>query len=121
MEQPISTKKHVPTRKPTSSSKPLAKIQAYKNRSKIPIKDIQLPPKTMQLQEGIETLQHQVLDLKGHLVVLEDDKHTWEEEKWQMQERIDELNEYITPEDKSPTTLVIKNMSDMSLKDLEIT
>ena len=38
-----------------------------------------------------------------------------------MQERIDELNEYNTHEYKSPTALVIKNMSDMSLKDLEIT
>ena len=53
--------------------------------------------------------------------MLEAHKHTWEEEKQQMQERIDELYEYNTPEDKSPTSLVIKNMSDMSLKDLEIT
>ena len=38
-----------------------------------------------------------------------------------MQERINDLNEYSTPEDKSPTALVIKSMFDMSLKDLEIT
>ena len=82
MEQPISTKKHVPTRKPTSSSKPIANIHAYKKRSKIPIKDIQLRPQTVKLQGEFETLQHEVLDLKGLLVVLEVDKHTWEEEKW---------------------------------------
>ena len=59
--------------------------------------------------------------MKGCLAVLEADKRTWEEEKWQMQEMIDELNEYNTPEDKSPTALVIKSMPDMSLKDQEIT
>ena len=38
-----------------------------------------------------------------------------------MQKRIDELNEYITPVDRSPTSLAIKDMSKMSMKDLEIT
>ena len=38
-----------------------------------------------------------------------------------MQKRNDELNDYITPEEKSPTALAIKDMSEMSLKDLEIT
>ena len=58
---------------------------------------------------------------KGYLGVLEADKCTWEEEKRQMQEIIDELNEYNTHEYKSPTTLVIKDMFDMSLKDLDVT
>ena len=38
-----------------------------------------------------------------------------------MQKRIDELNDYSTSEYISPTTLAIKDMSEMSLKDLEIT
>ena len=38
-----------------------------------------------------------------------------------MQKRIDELNDYSTPKDISPTILVIKDMFHMSLKDLEIT
>ena len=49
-EQPASTEQHVPAGQPTSSAKPLAKIQAYKKRSKIPIKDIQLSPQNVQLQ-----------------------------------------------------------------------
>ena len=66
-------------------------------------------------------MNHEVLDLKGLLVVLEDDKRTWEEENQKMQNRIDELNDYSTPKDRSPIALVIKYMSDMSPKDLEIT
>ena len=38
-----------------------------------------------------------------------------------MHMRIDELNDYITLEDRSPNALAIKDMSEMSLKDLEIT
>ena len=38
-----------------------------------------------------------------------------------MQKIIDELNYYSTPEDISPTALPFKDMSEMSLKDLEIT
>ena len=53
--------------------------------------------------------------------MLEADKCMREEEKRQMQERIYELNEYNTHEDKSPIAIAIKDMSDMSLKDLEIT
>ena len=53
--------------------------------------------------------------------MLEADKCTWEEEKKNMQKRIDELNDYSTPEDRSPTSLAIKDMLEMSLKDLEIT
>ena len=52
--------------------------------------------------------------------MLEADKRTWEEEKQKIQKRIDELNDYSTPEDKSLAALAIKDMSDMSLKDLEI-
>ena len=66
-------------------------------------------------------MKHEVLDLKGFLAMLEVDKRTWEEENQKMQKRIDELNDYSTPEDRSPTSLVIKYMSEMSLKDLEIT
>ena len=53
--------------------------------------------------------------------MLEVNKNTWEEEKRQIQEMIDELNDYNTPKDRSPTSLVVKNMFDMPLKDLEIT
>ena len=38
-----------------------------------------------------------------------------------MQKRINELNDYSTPKERSPTNLAIKYMSKMSLKDLEIT
>ena len=38
-----------------------------------------------------------------------------------MQKRINELNDYSTLEEKSSTALAIKDMSEMSLKDLEIT
>ena len=38
-----------------------------------------------------------------------------------MHKRIDELNDYNNPEDISPSALAIKDMSKMSLKDLEIT
>ena len=38
-----------------------------------------------------------------------------------MHKRINELNDYRTPEDRSSTALAIKDMSEMSLKDLEIT
>ena len=38
-----------------------------------------------------------------------------------MQKIIDELNDYSTPEDRSTTSLAIKDMSKMSLNDLEIT
>ena len=85
------------------------------------MKDIQLPPQTVQLQGEIEGLQHEFLYLKCHLTVLEVDKNTWEEEKKNMQKRINELNDYSTPEDRSPTSLEIKDMSEMSLKDMEIT
>ena len=81
MEHPTSIEQHIPIGNPTSSSNPLEKIQAYKKRRKIPIKDIQLPPQIVQLQREIETLQHQVLDLKGCLAMLEADKRTWEREK----------------------------------------
>ena len=50
-------------------TKLLAKIQAYKKKRKTPMKDIQLPPQTMQLEGEIEALQNEVLDLKGRLVV----------------------------------------------------
>ena len=53
--------------------------------------------------------------------MLETEKHTWEEEKQKMQKVINELNDYNTPVDRSPTSLAIKDMSEMSLKDLEIT
>ena len=53
--------------------------------------------------------------------MLEANKRTWEEEKKNMQKRIDELNDYNTLEERSPTALAIKDMSEMSLKDLEIT
>ena len=66
-------------------------------------------------------MQHEVMDLKSCLVVLEADKRSWEEEKQNMQNRIDEINDYSTLEDRSPTTLAIKYMYEMSLKDLEIT
>ena len=66
-------------------------------------------------------MKHEVLDMKGCLAMLEADKHTWEEEKQKMEKIIYELNDYSTPEDRSPTSLVIKDMSEMSLKDLEIT
>ena len=66
-------------------------------------------------------MHNEVLDLKGHLAVLEAEKHTWEEDNQNMQKRIDELNDYITPEDRLPTIVAIKDMSYMSLKDLEIT
>ena len=42
------------------------------------MKDIQLPPQTMQLEGDIEALQHAVLNLKGSLIVLEAEKCTWE-------------------------------------------
>ena len=58
---------------------------------------------------------------KATLLCLEAGKRTWVEEKQKMQKIIDELNDYRTPEDRSPTTLEIKDMSEMSLKDLEIT
>ena len=38
-----------------------------------------------------------------------------------MQKRIDELNDYSTPKDRSPTSPAIKDMSKKSLNDLEIT
>ena len=50
--------------------------------------------------------------------MLEDEKRTWEEEKQKIQNKIDELNDYSTPEDISPTALGIKDMYEMSLKDL---
>ena len=78
------------------------------------MKDIQIRPQTMKLEGDIEALKHEVLDLKGRLVVLEADKHTWEEEKQKMQKRIDELNDYSTLEGRSPTALAIKDMSEMS-------
>ena len=73
----------------------------------------------MKLQGDIETLQHEVLDLKGRLASLEDDKCTWEKEKKNMKNRIDELNDYSTHEDRSPTALAIKDMPEMPRKDLE--
>ena len=67
-------------------------------------------------------MQYEVFYLKGHLAVLEVDKCTWESEKKKIHKIIDELNDYSTPEDKSPkSALAIKDMSKMSLKDLEIT
>ena len=63
------------------------------------MKDIQLPPQTVQLEGEIEALKHEVLDLKGFLSMLDADKRTWEEENQKMQKRIDELNDYSTPED----------------------
>ena len=66
-------------------------------------------------------MQHEVLDLKGCRVMLKANKRTWEDEKQKMQKRIDELNDYSAPNDILPTTLEIKDMSEMSLKDLEIT
>ena len=66
-------------------------------------------------------MQHEVLDLKGCLIVMEAEKYTWEEEKKKIKKRIDELKDYNTPEDRSPTSLAIKDMFEMSLKDLEIT
>ena len=48
-------------------------------------------------------------------------KHTWEEDKKNMQKRINELNEYNTPEKRSPIAVEIKDMSEMSLQDREIT
>ena len=53
--------------------------------------------------------------------MLEADKCTQKEEKRQLQERFYELNGYNTHEDNSNTAMVIKNVSDMSLKDLDIT
>ena len=41
------------------------------------MKDIMLPPQTVQLQGEIVELQHEFLDLKGLLAMLEADKHTW--------------------------------------------
>ena len=40
-------------------AKSLAKIQASKKESKKPMKDIQLPPQTMQLEGEIEALKHE--------------------------------------------------------------
>ena len=121
LQHPLASKQPVAIEQPILPAKSLAKIQAYKKKIKTLMKDIQIPPQTVQLQGEIETLQHEVLDLKVILVMLEGDKCTWEEEKKNMQKRIDELNDYITFEDRSLTTLVIKYMSKMSLKDLEIT
>ena len=53
--------------------------------------------------------------------MLDADKSTWEEEKKNIQNIIYELNDYSTHEERSPTTLVIKDMSEISLKNLEIT
>ena len=68
------------TKNPIFPANPLAKIQASKKESKKPMKDIQLPPQTMQLEGEIEALKHEVLDLKGRLVVLDAEKRTWEED-----------------------------------------
>ena len=75
----------------------------------------------MQLEGEIKALKHEVLDLKDRLAEMDSNKHTWEEEKQNMQKRIDELNDYSTPEYRSPPALAMKDMSKMSLKDLEIT
>ena len=53
------------------------------------MEDIHLPPRTVQLQGEIKTLQHEVLDLKGLLFMWEAENHKWEEEKKNMQKRID--------------------------------
>ena len=58
-------------------AKPLAKIQAYKKKRKKPMKDIQLPLQTVQLEGEIEALKHEVLDLKGRIAMLDADKWTW--------------------------------------------
>ena len=85
------------------------------------MKYIEIPPQTVQLEGDIEALQHDFFDLKCLFVVMEVDKNTWEEEKKKMQKRIAELNDYSIPEDRSPTALAIKDMSEISLKDLKIT
>ena len=121
LQHPFASKKPVEIEHTILLAKPLAKIQVYKNKRKKPMKYIQLPPQTVQLEGEIEALQHEFLDLKGRLTMMEDEKSTWEEEKKNMQKRNDELDDYITPDDRSPIAMEIKDMSEMSLKDLEIT
>ena len=120
LQQPLASKQPMETEHAILPSNSLAKIQTYEKKSKKPMKDIHLHSQTVQLQVDIETSQHEVLDLKGWLAMMEANKRTWEEEKQNMQKIIDELNYYSTPEERSSTALAIKYISEMSLKDLEI-
>ena len=81
LQQPLASKHPVEIEKAILPVKPLAKIQAYKKKSKTPTKDIQLTPEIVQLEGEIETFQHEFLDLKDQISMLEANKHTWEEGK----------------------------------------
>ena len=108
------------TKQPTPMMKRAAKIQTFKRKGKVPIPDITLPAQTVQLQGENETLRQEILDLKAKIILLESDKCIWEQEKQDMQGTIDKLKDYDTPEVRSPTDEMVKAMSDVSLKDLEI-
>jgi len=64
----------------------------------VPVSDVTLPPQTVQLQGENDTLKQEVLELRAKIIVLENENNLWQMEKKEMQEKIDELKDYETPD-----------------------
>ena len=104
-----------------SAEQPLAKIQTFKKKNKTPAASITIPPQTVQLQGENTTLKLENIELKAKVISLDNEKNQWLSEKEKMQKEIEELKAREFPEPKSPTSQLVQDMSDISLKDMEIT
>ena len=96
---------------------PLVKVKTF-TRKKENTSDVDnaLSQQVIQLQKETSTLQMESIEAKARVVSLEQEKEAWKAEKDKLQRKIEKLK---LP--NSPTSQLIQDMSDVSLKDMEIT
>lgn len=97
--------------------KPLVKVKTF-SRKKENTSDVDnsLSQQVIQLQKETSTLQMENIEAKARAVSLEQENEAWKAEKNKLQRKIEKLK---LP--NSPTSQLIQDMSDVSLKDMEIT
>jgi len=106
--------------KTTSAEKAPEKVQIFKRRAKSNVAEVTLPPQAIQLQEKNATLKVENTELKDKSISLEYDNSLWKMEKEHLLKEIEDLKARMIPETRSPTSHLVHDMSEVSLKDLEI-
>ena len=106
--------------KTTPAEKAPEKVQIFKRRAKSNVAEVTLPPQAIQLQEKNATLKVENTELKDKSISLEYDNSLWKMEKEHLLKEIEDLKARMIPETRSPTSHLVHDMSEVSLKDLEI-
>ncbi len=105
----------------SSTEKSTVKVKIFSGkRGKTPDMNTALSRKVFKLQEENSIVKVEKIEIKAKAISLEQEKEAWEDEKENLRREIEELKLKVNAEPNSPTSQLVQDMSDISLKDLEI-